>query len=402
MSAYLHRVPRLSLHLMAFGWSAAILVTAASLLRLPVPFWLFVLAYVLPALTRQRSERLSILAAVVTAALSALVVPAAILFFAILVLLLQSVRPLTLSRQATVSVLRIEQQRGMTLLLLVVLTRAIVGRPSAWLIALCALLYLVGALAGLPLAHSREAGDPHPQTAKPGLQLSLVITGVAAVIAAIIDALRVAIEHHVFDFLGPILTVVLKPIAFVLGYVVQFFAGLLLRHRPKLPKQGKNQLKPPSPHLLQHAHSVAFMHHVEIVLIVLAAAVLLLLLYLLYRRVQVHEPEETPDPNAPAPGEELARDTALRRRRSADYGEGARRMVRRTVGLHVRGKSLPPGMTARNWAKRQGWDDEILATYEHARYGFVEPFPESKARAFVASFQQRFRRRNSRRKDPDR
>ena len=402
MSTCLHRVPRLSLHLMAFGWSAAILVTVASLIRLPVPIWLFALAYLLPALARQRSDRLSILAAVIVAALAALVVPPESLFFAILLLLLQSARPLTLSHQATVSFLRIEQRRGISLLLLVVLARAIAGRPSAWLIALCALLYLVGALAGLPVAHSREAGDTRPQTAKLGLQLSLVITAVAAVISAIIGVVRLAAEHHVFDFLGPILAAVFKPIAYVLGYVVQFFVGLLLRRRPKLPKQGKNQLKPQSPHFPQHAHSAAVMQHLEIVLIVVAAAVLVLLVYLLYRRVQAQEPDQAPDPNAPAPGEELARNRALRRRRNADYGEGARRMVRRTVGLHVRGQPLPPGTTARNWAKSQAWDDELLATYEHARYGFVEPFPESKARAFVVSFQQRFRSRNPRRKDPDR
>ena len=260
--------------------------------------------------------------------------------------------------------------------------------------------YVGTLLAGLPLAHSREAGDTRPQTARPGLQLSLVITGVAAVIAAIIGTVRLAIEHHVFAFLGPILTAVFKPIAYVLGYVVQFFVGLLLRHRPILPKQNKNQQKSQAPHFRHPVRSAAFMHHLEIALIVLAAAVLVLALYLLYRRVQVQEAEQAPDPNAPAPGEELTRDRALRRRRSTDYGEGARRMVRHTVGLHVRGQPLPPGTTARSWAKRQGWDDDLLASYEHARYGFVEPFPESKARAFVEAFVRRFGRRRRRTKPP--
>ncbi len=401
MNSDLQRLPRLSLHLMAFGWSSAILITLATWPGIPVPYWLFPLAYLLPALVRPRGNGLSIVAALLAAAVSALVVPVQDLFFAVILLLLQSTRALTLPRQATVSFLRVEQKRGMALLLLVVLARALVGRPSAWLIALCALLYLVGALVGLPLAHSREAGDARPASAQPGLRLSLAITGVAAVIAAIIGAVRIAAQHHLFDFLQPALAAVFQPIAYVLGYVVQFFIGLLLQRKPKLPSQGKSNLKGNQPHFPHRAHSAAFMHHLEIALIVLAVLVVLLVVYLLYRRGQVEEPEQQPDTNLPGQDEDLGRSAVPRRRRAGDYGEGARRLVRRTVGLHVRTQPLPPGTTARRFARSQGWEDAWLATYEHARYGFTEPFPETKARAFVAAFVRRFGRRGRRTPPPE-
>ncbi len=399
MSRHLHWAPRLSQHLMAFGWSAALLATLASLIVLPVPFWLLALAYLLPALLRQAAPRLSILAAALVAASSALLVPPTDIFFAALLLLAQSARPLTLSRQPSVTFLRIEQKRGMALLLLVVLMRAAAGRPSAWLIALCAVLYLVGALGGLPLAHSRESGDAQPSSASHGLRISLVIGAGAAVIAAVIGAIRLAAAHHLFDFLQPLFAAIFRPIAYVLGLVVQFFIGLLLRRKPHIPPQKEKHTKPQAPHFAQHTYSAGFLHHLEFVLAIAAVLVLALVVYMLYRRLEMQEAEETGDPNAPGPGDDLAREAVRRRRGAADYGEGARRMVRRTVGIHLHGRPLPPGTTARGWAKSQGWEDELLAAYEHARYGFVEPFPESKARAFVSSFVRRFGRRGPRSQD---
>jgi hypothetical protein len=395
VNTYLSRVPRLSLHLMAFGWSSAVLYTLAAWPAVNVPFWLFALAYLLPALLRPRGNRLSIVAAVVVAAASALVVQSGNLFFAIIFLLLQSTRALTLPQQATVAFLRVEQRRGMIILLLVVLARALVGRPSPWLIGLSVALYLVGALAGLPLAHSREAGDTRPGSARPGLRISVAIAAVAAVIAAIIGAVRFAAQHHVFDFLQPVLAAIFKPIAYVIGYVVQFFVGLILGHHPKLPKQQKSKIHTPQPRLPQRTHSAVFMHRLDIILIVLAVLVIAAIVYLLYRRLQVREIAESPDANLPGKEEDIVR-SAVQRRHAPDYGEGARRMVRRTVGLHVRRHDLPPGTTARSYARSQGWDDEWVATYEHARYGFVEPFPEQKAREFVAAFIRRFGRRRRR------
>jgi len=399
MSRHLNWAPRLSQHLMAFGWSAALLTTLASWIVLPVPFWLLALAYLLPALLRGRLPRLSILAAALIAASSALLMPATDIFFAALLLLMQSARPLTLSRQPSVTFLRIEQKRGMALLLLVVLGRAVVGRPSAWLIALCAVLYLIGALGGLPLAHSRESGDAQPSTASHGLRMSLVIGGGAAVVAAVIGAVRLAAAHHAFDFLEPLFAAVFRPIAYVLGIVVQFLIGLFLGRRPHIPPQQQRRTKPQPPHFAQHPYTASFLHHLEFVLVIAAVLVLAGIVYLLYRRLEVEEAEEAQDPNAPGAGDDVTRAAVRARRGGVDYGEGARRVVRRTVGLHLRGKPLPPGTTARGWARSQGWEDELLATYEHARYGFVEPFPESKARAFVTAFIRRFGRRGRRAQD---
>ncbi len=396
MNTYLSRVPRLSLHLMAFGWTSAVLYTLAAWPGVNVPFWLFALAYLLPALARPRGSGLSIAAAVVVAASSALLVSTGNLFFAVVFLLLQSARALTLSQHATVTFLRAEQKRGMPILLLVVLARALVGQPSPWLIGLSVVLYLVGALAGLPLAHSREAGDARPGSAQPGLRISGVIAAVAAVIAAIIGAVRFAAQHHVFDFLQPLLVAIFKPIAYVIGYIVQFFVGLFLGHHPRLANQNKSKIHSVQPRFPHRTYSTVFMHRFDIALIVLGVLLLVALVYLLYRRLQVREIAESPDANLPGQEEDVVRSGVQRRRHAPDYGEGARRMVRQAVGLHVRRHDLPPCTTARSYARSQGWDEEWVATYEHARYGFVEPFPEQKAREFVAAFIRRFGRRGHR------
>ncbi len=399
MTSYMRRVPQASLHLMAFGWSAAVLATLTAWMTLPMPLWLLPLAYLLPALARPRNGALSIAVTVLVAAASALFVPFGELFFTVLVLLAQSTRALTLSRYASVTFLRSEQKRGMALLLLVVLARAIVGRPSAWLIGLFAVLYLLGALAGLPLAQSREAGGNQIEGAQTGLRLSLALTLVATVIASIIGLLRLAVEHRAFAFLQPILVWLFKPIAYVLGYVVQFFVGFLLGHR-SLPRNTNTRLRNPTLHFPQHAQSTAFRADIEIALIIVAALVVARVIFWLYRRQKAKEVKELPDVNAPHPGENVPSWPVRQRSRAVDYGEGARRLVRRTVGMHVRDKHLPPGTTARSYARDQGWEEEWLYTYEHARYGFAQPLPESKARAFVASFQRRFRMRKLRGKDP--
>ena len=292
--------------------------------------------------------------------------------------------------------LRAEQKRGMPILLLVVLARALVGQPSPWLIGLSVVLYLVGALAGLPLAHSREAGDARPGSAQPGLRISGVIAAVAAVIAAIIGAVRFAAQHHVFDFLQPLLVAIFKPIAYVIGYIVQFFVGLFLGHHPRLANQNKSKIHSVQPRFPHRTYSTVFMHRFDIALIVLGVLLLVALVYLLYRRLQVREIAESPDANLPGQEEDVVRSGVQRRRHAPDYGEGARRMVRQAVGLHVRRHDLPPCTTARSYARSQGWDEEWVATYEHARYGFVEPFPEQKAREFVAAFIRRFGRRGHR------
>ena len=398
MSRYVRRLPAASLHLMAFGWSAAVIVTLTALIRQPLPPVLLVLAYLLPALLRPRSPGLGVAAAVVVAAASALFVPLADVFFTVLFLLAQSARPLTLSRHPTVTFLRQEQRRGLALILLTVLVRAVAGRPDIWLLALLVLVYLAGALVGLPLAHSQEASAGSLTEAKPGLQTGLVIGGAAAVLAAIIGAVHLAVQAHAFDFLGPVFAWLFQPIAYVVGYIVQFFVGALLGHRAHLPPQQKQSARPGPLHIPHHHYSHAFMQHLEIAVIAIAVILVATIIYWLYRRQQVREAADLQDPNAPAGGT-LERGAAPRPRRGEDYGEGARRIVRRTVGLHLRGQAIPPGMTVRGYGRDRGWDEDLIQAYEHARYGFVDPFPESKAHAFVAGFVRRFGRRGRTGKD---
>ena len=393
-----NRPARLSLHLMASGWSAALLVTFTALIRLQLPFWLLLPAYLLPALLRRRSPALAVAAALLVAATAAFYLPLSDLFFAALVLLAQSARALTLSRHPGVTFLRVEQRRGLALVLLAVLGRAMLGRPDIMVLALFALIYLVGAL-GLPLALSREAGDRAAERARPGLRVGLLIGGVSAAIALVIGALHYAAMHRAFAFFGPLFTQVFKLVAYVIGYVLEFVLGLVAgqghyRHF-QLPKHPKSGAHHPGQPLLHGAH-----HPSLWLAAIILGAIVLLLAFLLYRRQTLREAPEGLDPNALQPGEDLARQRLRPERRRQDFGAGARRLVRRTVGLHVRGEDLPPGTTARAYARQEGWEAEWLQTYEHARYGFVEPFPEDKARAFVAAFLHRFRRRAARRRDP--
>lgn len=399
MTPYLRRLPQATLHLMAFGWSGAVLMTLAAWMTLPLPFWLLALAYLLPALLRPRGAGLSIVAALLVAAATSLLMPLGYVFFAILILLAESARALTLSRHPSLTFLRIEQKRGLALLLLVALLRAIVGRPDVWLILLLAVLYLIGAFVGLPMVQLQASGETNVGSARPGLRLALLIGLVSAVLAGLIGVLRFAVEQGVFAFLQPLFGWIFTPIAYVLGYVVQFFLGLLPRRPPPVLKELKHPVKATAPHFKQHAYSAAYLHHLDIFVIIASVLVLALIVYLLYRRQQLREMAESPDVNAPRSEADLSREAVTRRRRAADYGEGARRLVRRTVGVHVHGKKLPPGTTVRSYARSQGWEEEWLATYEHARYGFLEPFPESKARAFIASFVRRFGGRGRRGKD---
>ncbi len=397
MKAWINRPAQLSLHLMAFGWSAAMLATFSAVIRLPLPFWLLLPAYLLPGLLRRRSAALAVAAALLVAAAAALYVPLNDLFFAALVLLAESARALTLTPHPGVTFLRVEQRRGLALLLLAVLVRAMLGRPDIMVLALFALIYLLGAL-GIPVALSREAGDRAAERARPGLRVALLVSGVSAAIALVIGALHYAAMHRAFAFLEPLFTQIFKLVAYVIGYVLAFLLGLVAgqghyrRIQPfKRPKSGGRHPVQP---LFHGAH-----HPSLWLAAIILGAVVLLLAYLLYRHQAAREVPEGPDPNALKAGEDLAYQRLRPGRGTPDFGTGARRLVRRAVGLHVRGEDLPPNTTARAYARQEGWEAEWLQTYEHARYGFVEPFPEDKARAFVAAFLRRFRRRTTRRRD---
>ncbi len=384
MNTYLSRVPRLSLHLMAFGWSSAAILTLAAWMTVPLPFWILVLAYLLPAIVRPRGAGLGVAAALVVAAASAFLVPLGDLIFAALLLLAESARALTLSRLASVNFLRIEQRRGMALVLLTVLLRAIVGSPNIWLIALCAAVYLVGALVGLPLAQSAEnAGHSadHLATALPGLQLLGPLVVLGGLMGGVVALGHMLAAAGWFDWLWSFLWILLP-----LGYV----AAWLIRTLPHILRPPRQ--RPIKVHHLLHLH--ARVAHGTTAQVALAIAAMLLLVgtfYLAYGRYRRGESTTAaPLGSAQNPGASRSR---LATHGAPDYGRGARRRVRLAMRRHVVRKRLPPGITVRQYAEREGLPEEILRDYEHARYAFTRSFAMNEARAFVAALARHVRRR---------
>jgi len=399
VTARLERLPELCFELMAFGWSAGALFVLAGVARVPIAPWLLLLGYAVPALLKRFGAVWPVLGVLAVVVLAAVLVPAGDIAPAALIVLLQGARPILLRRGAPLSAMRLERSRGMTVLLLAALVQAILGRPDVWGLALFGAVFLAGALVGLPLAQGRAAGDPdYRRQLVHGLRLSGLVALLAAVLAVLIGVGRLLVHSGALDGLGAAVVWVLTPVSYVVGYIVGLLQRLLLRHHPK-----PNVLSPTKPAVKRgikaHAASAVLLQHELWILIGIGLALVLVVLYLLYRRRRQEELLESPDANAPGGQDELRRASTAPRRGDGDYGAGARRIVRQAAGRHVHGRALPPATTARALAQAEGWPEDLLATYEHARYAFERPLPVSRARAFVAGL-ARFMGRRRRRTPP--
>jgi len=387
------------LHLMGFGWAAAVLLACAGYEFYGLPLWLLVLAYVPPALSRRRLPVLAVLLVLPGMCLAPLAVPSSaganvvpFTLLAIAASLLTSTRALTLSRGAGVYALRRERAVGLPLVALAALAQGIIGRPALGPMALCAALYVVGALLGLPLAQARASGDSASgRRLLRSFALSGLIALLSGAIAGLIEVVHLLVRSGTLRPFGAAWQALLAPLGWVVGGLAAGLGRLRPSRAPRVPSHTPLRAGsvPRAPAVLVDA--------VELAILAGALLSVLLLIYFLYRRQREREPEELPDANASDTSAHVLRGRIPTQRPAADYGLGARRLVRRAVGRHVERRNLPPATTARALAREEGWTGDLLATYEHARYAFAQPLTMTAAQHFLRSFGRLFARRAGRR-----
>ncbi len=375
----------MALQLMAFGWSGALAIAVGDLAHLQVGIWPLALGYLLPAVGRRRSGWLGFPALVLPALIAALlpIVPGSPA--AAFLILLPGVRAVTVSREPWLSTLREEHRIGLSVIVLAALVAAAWGEASPWPLALLALIFLVGAWFGLPLAQAAaDAGEDPANLRKAAatMRVPAVALGTAAAMA-----LLIAIGHELLLWLPAAwvkdLLWVLWPFAYLASLVITGVRGTGLRLRfPSLPK-GHRLILP------SHDAVAPFFAHLIGPAAVLGLLALLALLYHLYRWSLRRADQKAPPPNTPADSHPAIGRTP----RQLDFGRGPRGLVRRAVGRHLLHRRLPAGTTVRQVARQEGWPSELLQEYEHARYALRRPYALERARSFVLGFRRHLARR---------
>lgn len=375
MNAYLHRLPRLSLHLMAFSWSGAVAVAVLSLRHFPLSFWLLAFAYVLPALGRTRSTAFGMLGFLLSIVAAALGTQAWLQPLPTVLMVGVSLRAVTVPTHASLSAMRREYVMGLAALILAAMLRALTS-GGICPIALLAVAFLLGAFTGLPLALSQAVTVSEDTLAEalPGLRFSGAILLFAGILSGLVGLGHFLVQRHALGWIGNLIWI-LWPLAYVASLFTSVLRNLIPSHLRPPPPILKMPSGPARHYLAEGVLQQLVLPGIAFVIL----AGLLILLYVVWRRMETCEDQAVPQKNAAR----LATDTLVTPRQSRDYGEGPRRMVRRAVARHIQPKKVRSSTTARQIAKREGWPEEMLLSYEHARYAFNRSFDKTEARAFL-------------------
>lgn len=351
-----------------------------------IPLLALFVGFAIPALLRRRSLTAAAIGGVAAIVIAAMGLPPNVNVSAAALTLLPTAYIIALPREVMHWSLRAEFRRGMIIWLLIGIVRSILGSPADAPLAVMAFIFVSLGLVGLPLLHSRSAlgAGPHAfHRARPGLNLSLLVLAASAGIALLIVGLRVLLSGPRLASLVQLLFTLLTPLAYLIVVPVANFVSHVYLHARKPPNL------PPPTKVLITGNNQSLGHNTEILAVVFGIITLLAIATAAVLVARLRR-EALPLGNRPTSADDVIYEALTgSARRRLDLGAGARRIVRAAVWRHLRHTQRgqpPPTLTARQLAKQEGWDQEALERYEHARYQMNRHFDESMAQRFLHIF----------------